>query len=776
MTDAPPEELYGLQTLTANLTPPETRVKDAESARSIGKRLVKDDEPRAQQRALTKGLLDGNPPYSKSKIATGGQWQANLNFMEGEAAVDSARVPYYQLFSGVEEYATCRTKWMEEDPQAQDRASKIISKHFHKLLSSWEQFDWHMQNAQAEMLRWGYAPLVFDQGGSWKFKSMDSKCVLVPKDAASCVDERLPYVLIVEAFTVTELWDKIRDEATAESAGWNVRAVKRAIQQAGVSGGDASTPWSATSWEEWQRRLKNNDLYYSSGGNMIYCYRLLVKEFRSGKKSKISQFIVTHGGVFDERAQEEKSADAGFLFRHIDRYESYSEALVVSFQNTGDGTFHSVRGMAMKGFKHWAASNRLKCKALDNAFQRSSIVLSSDTVKSQDQMQLIVRNDMTMLPPGTKVEQMGFAGDIEGVMAVDRMVSNHLANNLGVYNQRTLSREDGRGEQPTATQVQMQVQKEATLSQGQITLYYQTLDLLYAMIFRKAVKSSEEDAVEFRKWCEDDGVPESALKDVCVKANRQSGYGSSAMRQLVLQQLQQILPMLPEEGKQAYLDMAISATAGVDKIDVLNPRNHIPDQDESMAAVENGTIAAGSPAIVSSGQNHVVHLQVHVDDVERRTGPIREAMEQEEPVDPQALTTAYQYLQLMGGHMEEHLAPLEADPSRRQLAKQFRDTLQLYVAFHGKLRGAIITARREAQVQAQQEQNASALGELDQAKVRSMELAGQLKVDKWNTDKAIKLDKADVATRLQTFKTQHSSALADASTAANIRRENMKAA
>lgn len=775
-TEMPPPTLYGLKTLEGeNCTPPESRVEDAGSMRSIARRMIIEDEPRSRERALTKGLLDGNPPYNSAKRKSSGQsWMANLNFMEGEAAVDSARVPYYQIFSGVKQYAVCKTKW-GPDQQTRDRVSDIISKRFHELLKGWDFFDWHMQNCFAEMLRWGYAPLVYDAGGSWKFKSIDTKCVMVPKDTASVVDDRLPCLMVVEAFTVSELWDKIRDEEAAEAAGWNVQAVKRAIQQA-ANGANTVSPWAATPWEEWQRRLKNNDLYWSFNGQMVYCYRLLVKEFREGKMA-VSQFICTQSPVYDREYKESESDDAGFLFKHVDRYESYNEAIIVFFQNTGDGTWHSVRGMAMKGFKHWDASNRTMCKALDNSFQRSSIVLSTETQKAADDLQLMVFSDRTILPPGTKVQQIGFGGDIEGVMAVTRMLQNHVANNLGVYNQRTLTREDGRGEQPTATAVQNQVLKEASLNQGQISVTYGSLDQLYETTFAKAVTSSDEDAQAFRKACEDDGVPKEALKDMeSVCANRQSGYGSAAMRMQTIQQLAPIVPSLPEEGKVAYNDMVIAATAGVDKIETLNPKVHIPKEDDSIAASENGAMAAGSTQIVSSGQDHVNHVEIHFGDMRQRLAPLAEALDNEQPMEEGALQTAYAYLQLMGPHVEEHMGKIMADPIRKAIGKQLQDQLASYVAFNGKLRGAIKQAQRAAQIQAEDQQNATALGALDQAKLQSAELANQIKVDKWNTDKAIKINKADTTNRLSTFKTLHDTTLNDASTAADIRRENFKTA
>lgn len=776
----PPPHLYGLRTLEGEkMEPPKTRVADAVSLRGIARRMILDDEPRSKERALTRGLLQGNAPYNPLRRRAANQaWQANLNFLEGESAIDSARVPYYQIFSGVPTYAICKTKW-GGDNKAQ--VSDKITKHFQTMLKGWQQFDWHMQNCFAEMLRWGYAPLIRDQANSWKFKSIESRCIMVPKDSDSVVDQRLPIVLIIESFTVSELWDKIQDEKAAADAGWNVPAVKRAIQWAAAGNANALTPWTATPWEEWEKRLKNNDLYWSTNGQVVYTYRALVKEFRRGNP-KISQFIVSASPIFDDTQingtqVETESDDAGFLFRHIDRYDAYDEALIMFFQNTGYGSWHSVRGMAMKGFKHWDASNKLKCKALDNAFQRSSIVLIPDSVDSADSMQLQVFSDRTILPPRTKVSQVGFAGDIEGVMAVDRMLGNHLANNLGVYNQRTLSREDGRGEVPTATQIQQQVAKEANLSQGQISITYTSLDQLYATTFAIAVTSSDEDAKAFREACVEDGIPLEALKSMeSVTANRTSGYGSEAMRQQKLQQLFPLLHAFPVQGQSNYLDESISASMGPDKIDLFNPKTHIPQEDDSVAAAENGCIAAGSTPIVASGNNNVVHIQIHLQDVAQRMQPIQQQMDAGQDVDPQTLQTAYAYLQIMGPHLEQHMAPLLKDPLRKPLADQFEGQIRQLVSFNGKLRSAIISAHKAAQIQAQDHINATALGELDQAKLQSAQQKMAIQADKWQTDKTIKIDKAQTSARLDAFKTLHSTTLDDASTAADIRRQNVQVA
>jgi hypothetical protein len=746
--------------------------------------MIIDDQPRSRERAVTRGLLQGNAPYDPAKRrSSNNAWQANLNFLEGESAVDSARVPYYQLFSGVKQYAVCRTNW-GDDEQTRQRASDIISKNFHKMLKGWQFFDWHMQNTFAEMLRWGYAPIIFDSGSSWKFKSLESRCVMMPKDTASVIDERVVIIMVVEKYSVTELWNKIRGEKDTgngySAAGWNLKACRRAIVQAAVGTGDSNHPWSAMPWEEWEIRLKNNDLYWTSNGQDIYCFRALVQEFRDGKP-KISQFIVTQNPVFDNTKKEQgtveaETDDAGFLFRHIDRYDAFTDAIILFFQNTGYGSFHSVRGMAMKGFKHWDASNRLKCKQLDTAFQRCAVVLETDTMEAQDNAQLMVFSDRTILPRGTKVAQMGFSGDIEGVMAVDRMLTNHLANNLGVYNQRTLTREDGRGEQPTATQIQAQSSKEANLSQGQITVTYTHLDQTYSTIFRKAVVSSDEDAKAFRDACAEDGVPLEALKDMeSVCANRTSGYGSSALRQQNAIAFNPYVQSLPEEGKSNYIDMVIESFFGPDKVEVLNPKSYKPKEDDSLAAAENGAIAAGSQPIIASGNDDVQHVQIHMQDVAQRMAPLQQAMEQGQQVDAATLQQAYDYLSIMGPHIEQHLARMEKDPLRKNIAKQFEDQLKQMVSFHGRLRAAIVSAKNEERIMQEQKANATSLNAMDQAKMQSQQISDQIKVDKWNTDKAIKIDKAQTSSRLSSFKTLHDAQLNAVSTASDITLDHKKA-
>src|SRR4029077_10182118 len=141
---------------------------------------------------------------------------------------------------------------------------------------------------------------------------------------------------------------------------------------------------------------------------------------------------------------------------------------------------------------------------------------------------LAVWGSVVRLPKGVELKPTVVQGGTEGVINTHRLLSNHLQSNLGTGAPRSISREDGRGEQPTARHVDYIAANEASIGEGEITVFYESLDSLYWFMFSRAASSSTTDAEakRFQKECEEDGVPKEAIRDMeYVRANRQNGYG-----------------------------------------------------------------------------------------------------------------------------------------------------------------------------------------------------------------------------------------------------------
>lgn len=723
---------------------PESRLQDGHDARRLLWTCLKEDWERSKERAIVKGAVDGNPPYLT--LPPGRTWECNLNFMEGQAIMDSSGVPYYALFANVPYYADCRTAFEPDSPDHEGWCKKITSR-FSNLLKRWPQFNWNVQQISYWMRLHGVGPAFFDRDGDWRFRALETGNLLMPRGAASCIDKRLPFVILRVKYRIVELWDMIKDEAAAEAIGANVPAVKNAIKHGMKGRAPAGANWWAQPWEYYEQILKNNDLTASfTDSDVVFCAYILVQEFAKGEESKISKFLFTEHEVVSSQNPTNETKDNQFLFADPNCYDNFDEALVAFYQNTGDGSHHSVRGLAMKAFKHLEVSNRLKCQTVNRAFLDSSLVLKPTTQRSQDKLSLTVWGAVVRLPVGTDFQPIVIQGGIQGTMEADRMITNHLANNIGMFNQRTLSREDGKGEMPTATQVNQQVAKESSLSEGQITLFYQYLDTLYTEMFRRAVdySNSDAEAKRFRKECEEDGVPKEALNEMeYIRANRQSGYGSPAMALLKQTQMMQIVPMLPEQGKQNWLEDAVTTIEGPEKTERYAPRDHILDDQDWQVAVENDMIANGRAPVIATGQDDVIHLGGHFQDSQDTLGPVADAMQQGQN-DPAALQEAFQYVQVMLPHCQAHIGRLQNDPMRKEQGRLFEEQFNQLVGFSGKLRGVLIQAIKQQEMERDQMAQATALSALDQARVESVQ-----------TQTALAAKKTQSQIENQTLKTVH---------------------
>lgn len=764
-----PEELLKLPDQVKNKETG-TRLETALEARRILDCALQEDEARSIQRAIVKGCYDGNAPYNQRKLNEQGRaWEANLNFMGLEGIVDSSRIPYYSLFSGVPTYAQFRTYHRPEEGLASQWDLKT-AELFTELLNRWQEFKWNMQASQFEMIFEGWGPLIFDD--DWRVSAVPARHILVPQESRSCLSEKMPFILVLVPYRVHELYAKIKNEKGAEAKGWKVENVQSAILR-GTKGwnGNQDQTWKDQPWEKWQQKFKNKELMASyTDCDVIKCAHIFVKEY----SGKISHKIFTHASVFKE---DDKNNELGFLYEDNNKYDSYKQCMNIAFQNTGDGTWHSVRGTGLKSFKHEEVRNRLDCRIINNVFLGSSLVLQSGDAKTNQKLQLMVNGSITMIPPGTVLQTQQLNGQIEGPLAVSRYIQNQLAQKIGAFNQRSMSRDDGRGEMPTKAQVELQYSKENALNASQIDNYYDTLDCLYSEMFRRVMKSSDPEAKWFREQCEKSRIPKEALENMqYVRANRLSGYGSPQMRKMAMQESMPLVPMLNEKGKQAWLNEAIATVGGADKVSSWNPPMDEPDIDEAFAVLENDSLRNGSVPLVISGMDHVAHLDVHLQDAAERLGPLQQAVEEGQQVPPEELQSAFEYVSALGPHCEDHLSRIENDPSRKSLVQEFNGRIKLLTSFHGKLRSAIRAAQAQQAQEARENERAQALSALDQAKLQSAQLSMQIDAQKAQNDMRIKNEKAANQNNLKRWQVGQQNNLKTVQTAEQIRLDRIKTA
>lgn len=767
------ESLLKLDTLSESGTPPKSRIANASDASAIADAIIYGGQERSRLDAEKKGMFDGNPPYNRAKLRQEAQaWRANVNFLEGKAASSAALVPFYDLFAGAKYYAQVRTNQGNEEDK--EYWSEVITEEFDRMLKRYNGFDFNMQQMFTDLIRYGRGLLMWpDATTDWWFKCVPQHKAHVPNGTDANAGN-LEILVVRQQYKVHELFAYIEDRELAKEIGWDVNGVVQAIINAmPETQSDASTSYDYF-WL--QQRIKDHDLYEGVRCSTVSVRHILVREF----EGRVSHFIVEEYKGEPKRSARTNGSETDqqkrFLLQSINRFEEFNQAVAVFFLETSDGSWNGAQGLGHDIFSAMALKDRTKCAAIDLMFLRTGINLQAQNANAAQKANLIRFGPLNILPPGFNVQQATIMGDTQDPIAVDRYLDEVVSNNTGIYRQR---QEKYTGNPRTAREVELSFQAQAILSNSMVNRFYTGLDKVYAEVYRRASSPnlSEKDtnravrmALEFQRRCKNRDVPMKAIVDVdSVEAYRNAGNGSIIMRQQNIAATMEFFPMLPEDGKQNFLNYALASINGQSMAELFNPRRNkqkLPNDQEALAMLENAAIKVGAPVQWTPSQNNVIHAQVHLQAGAEAANSLQQGG------DPHEVAA---FIEGIGQHVSVHLQELEKNVSRKNEFDILNDQWKQLGKLHDEIiqRVSQLDEQRQQQMQAQQRAQSITNGQDPNVAIK----AAQAQVDS-----SIKLEKArlDMASKQQKFQQKDTAfrqglAIADAKAGSEIMRQNAKA-
>jgi len=560
---------------------------------------------------------------------------------------------------------------------------------------------------------------------------------MFPDKSLSHPDE-LELVVIRQNYQVHELWGFIKNESVAETLGWNVGEVKRSILSAAPQRRTDGQNWA---WENYQRELRNNDLYCTSSADMIQAAHMLVREF----DGKISHFIILEEGGED------------FLYKHVNRFDTWSQCFNPFFYDIGgDGEAHGVKGLGTKIFPFIETKNRLQCQIVDGAFLSSVAVMQPNDATSLQNIQPISLGPLTLLPPNLNVVPGAFPTDFGGALAVGQHLDNLLQNNTGSY-KRKISQDKA----ASATEVMVDQRESAQLTKGSINRYYYSLDRLFGEMFRRAIRKNtkDPDAQAFQSRLKSEDVPREALDEIySVKANRLAGSGNSFTRLQSTTQLLSAVAMLPEGGRTNVIRDYIASVAGQPNVERYYPTIE-PDpktqEQQRLVSLENASMKTGARVPTTDSDNDMIHSVGHLAAGGAAVESLQQGADKAE---------VWSYLQILGPHIAEHLQDLSQDKTRgtqyQQVWNQFQQltaiTDQLENQIKGEQQARIAEQQQQAQVmgkvQADQQVGMAKVHADNQVKQQKAQADIALKAQKQNAELALKAEQQATEQTMQTIK------------------------
>lgn len=735
-----------LATVSDSGRAPAKRVANAADAQKLVSALLSAGEGRSLFNFQVKGMIDGFPPIDPAKLRENAQsYRVNVNWLEGKARRSAALVPYYDLFSGAKYYAEVESDVSNGDEANRIEWSRVCSEEFHETLREYKGFDFNMQMMLCDFVTFGRGFLMFRDRRDWRFHCIPQHRVFVP-DGSECFSDDLEVIVVLEKVRVHRLWNNIKDKELARSIGWNPDAVAEAI--------DAATPEQRgtnnrqSNWEDLEQRIKDKDVSEGMTSATVPMAHIYVREFGG----RITHLIVD----LNQRGTEDKPQ--GFLYQKQNRYGEFAQCLSTFFLETEDGSWNGARGLGNDLFSSIQAKNGLKNSAMDMCRLRTGLMLQAKTAGALQDTALIQLGVFNIIPPGYEVQQATVLGDVESPMKMDRSLDIMLDSNTGTYRQR--SSKEG-GNPPTAEQVRLDYTHSAVLSNSAVNRFYNCLDPHYREVYRRMSDPNQPGddegsrmAVAFQKRCRDRGVPELAIVNVrSVRAYRNAGNGSVFMRQQAVSATMQLVPMLPEAGRSAWLEDAVAILANETMARRWLPKPMMPGNAEDHAAyagLENIVMKNGVAPERTKTQNDAIHLAVHVKAMDSAAGTVQQTQGESGP-------EVLQFLHTVGPHAAVHLQALGGDPARADMVKEFTKHLKELEKLAGDLQKHIEQQAKQQQQAAQAQQRAGAIQ--NGSDPETMIHAAQAQADA-----KVKDFKAQHAAQMKEMKTRHDMQMKEATT------------
>lgn len=643
------------------------RFKNAGEIRDTCQQMIDADRIRVPWRASIDGLIDGNATFKLSSLKAKGQgWRSRVNYRGAEGALQSVQTPLYDLITEVDPCVeVCLDFGKGVDKSDWENA---IAKNFHwMLMKKWRQsFNFHIPLQQLELLKHGIGYHIWPgKKTNWCPETPTTGSILFPDGATLNIHEKLDYFMWRDFVPGFFLYNYVKNEAIATKLGWNVDSVWQALVQCSKNQYRNTGGTGRWNVEMAQREYKAGDIGTSNSRmSGLWLNSLFVKEIETGK---VSQYTIADGiSVPGDRKNSSYDPWRDCLFRKRNKYDTWPVVLLPYDIGNG-GVIQTIRGLGARTKDFFELMNRITNAEVDQVLLGALPMVQQTGSVDPDKLKLMRIGALNIIPqglnliPGPQFPPLG-----QGPIALIQQLDRAMKDNNQTYLQGTPEPVD----RETATSFSQRTQNSGQVAKGFHSLYgsgwQQALEKMLTTAARPDAAIGDTYNAKLAKMFQDrclrDGVPPEAMTRIEeVDEVLSTGAGSPAARLDALSLIfKYIYPTTTEVRKiniERDYTAALTANSKVDRYARSHDDNNLPDEDASLAVVENNGLMSGGDALVSSQQDHVEHLQRH----EPKAQEVVQAVMQGQMDPEQGLAV----IQKFGAHMADHLKFLQQNPMRK---------------------------------------------------------------------------------------------------------------
>lgn len=554
-----------------------TKFSSPDKAANLIWRMKFSDLPRSNNRAAIDRLANGSPPLTENeRIAANAN--VNVNFLSFSKLLADARRTFYgaHLKPGV--FFNVTVKY--GDPIKRRDWGDIITNEINDIMKSSKSYFELLRSQFAMVTEHGIGPVYWADCERWCPKSIGIEDILIPNNTLLTM-ENLPYFAVFRSYTPMELY-KLTSGKNVDPA-WNIPKVTSAIQWAMAQ--ETGQQFASTRFynpEKWESLIKQDSAYYGSDNVPTIDAWHIFYWSDVGKKEGWRMRVILDTPTSAETVQTavpEKDVTGTtqeWLYCPPDS-RVYADTLdqIVHFQ-FGDASavapfkYHSVRSLGWLLYAVCHLQNRLRCKINDMAFEST---LQYFRISNPDDAERVTKLDLHQF--GVIPDGVTFIPTSERWKPDYQLLEMVEGQNRDSMNEAAAQFREGRdnqqqGSDKTATQVMAEVNAANALVGGMLLQSYQYSQYQQAEICRRfCIKDScDSDVRKFRLNVLKKGVPASVLNSACwtIEPERAMGSGNKILEVAMADKLMQARPLYDAPAQREILH--IYTTANSDQPDL----------------------------------------------------------------------------------------------------------------------------------------------------------------------------------------------------------------
>lgn len=571
-------------------------ISNASQALDIATRLQTNDLYRDVRRARVLSAFNGSPPYDDADLLNKAQsYRYNVSFGFMEGVVGRAVVPYNDLTLNIGELT-------EIEADLPDAKLKIIQNEFGNAIKKWGKWPKMISRLNQDLVLNGYNCLIYPSDYDPFPTFVDQSRGYVDEGTPNDVNDVECFVW-KKSYLIHELYAKIADPEVAEKAGWNVKNVRKALEQAMPEDLLANTGNTSGTWTALEKQIRGGALWASIvGARMVDTFHTFSTEL----DGSVTHFIVT-------KTEQGDDVDSPELFKKRDRFDSMSDFLVYFDLETGDGTWHGSRGLGQRSFNTHKAVDKLRCSALDQVFSSGQVILQPADQSSQEDFTLVMMGPFAVIPPGVEVSATTIPSLPQTTFAADQLLTGASEQRIGDIVPQISYNPNQAAE--TATAAKINAGRSAAVTTGNLKRYIDPISQAISIMVRRLLKKNSPNpfAKSFQKALKEKGLTDEELAKIRGARNTgniQDILGNTATNtQIIFAEFRGDPDIDQIELKNRRISSVLDADAAEELI--------ITDEDQSKVIestrqqeLELTTILQGMNVPVSPRDNHEAHLKV----------------------------------------------------------------------------------------------------------------------------------------------------------------------